>query len=109
MHKISKYVLLFSISLILLLSVSSVYAIEDDSVSSIGELDDSSTLEEGLVNSDSSVSSSLEFGGIDSLASSVDENLIEDERILSYGSSSLNSDNVLKQSGENIYSENYYY
>ena len=107
MHKISKYVLLFSISLIILLSVSSVYAIGEDSVSSIGELDDNSTLEEGLVNSDSSVSSSIESRGIDSLASRVDENLIEDEGILSYGSSSLNSDNVLKQSGENRYSENF--
>ena len=81
MHKISKYVLLFSISLIILLSVSSVYAIGEDSVSSIGELDDNSTLEEGLVNSDSSVSSSIESRGIDSLASRVDENLIEDEGI----------------------------
>lgn len=91
MHKVRKYVLLFSISLILLLFVSSVSAFEDVSISD-ADIGDGSSI-------------GVELADSDSLAFGMDEGLVEDDSVLCSGSSSLNTDEVLIGSGDNEYSD----
>lgn len=101
MHKISKYVMLLSISLIILLSISSVSAIADGSISSVEELGDSTTLEIDLEDINSFVSSSNDDSrGIYSLTSNPDQNIMEDNNVLCSSSSSLNSNKALKASND---------
>ena len=93
MHKINKCVLLFSIALILLLSLSSVSA-EDGSNACLSDIDESPV-------------SVLEMS--DGVASSDDcLDAILDDEVLCSGSSSLKDDNVLRDSdGESL--DNVYY
>lgn len=100
MQKINKFTLLFSIGLILLLSLSSVSAEDDSNACLLDNLDDGSV--SGL--SDGIVSSSVDAEGLDS---SLDGDLIEDEALCS-GSSSLSLDNVLKDSGTESLNNTYY-
>ncbi|WP_458454364.1 hypothetical protein [Methanobrevibacter sp.] len=100
MQKINKFTLLFSIGLIILLSLSSVSAEDDSNACLLDNLDDGSV--SGL--SDGIVSSSVDAEGLDS---SLDGDLIEDEALCS-GSSSLSLDNVLKDSGTESLNNTYY-
>ena len=99
MRKLSKCVLLFSMSLILLLSISSVSAMEDSSDFKADALEDAPVL--GMDECDNIVSSSDEDGCI-GIASSEDEGLVEDNVLCS------SSYNALKDSNNGVSSNTYY-
>ena len=114
MHKINKFVLLFSISLILLLSLSSVSAVDvcptslecDYLINAADNAGDDSILES--CDGDSDLSSSFDGGsGFDSFASSEERELVE-ENIVCSGSSSLKSSNILSDSNNGVKNNNYY-
>lgn len=99
MRKLSKCVLLFSMSLILLLSISSVSAMEDSSDFKADALEDAPVL--GMDECDNIVSSSDEDGCI-GIASSEDKGLVEDNVLCS------SSYNALKDSNNGVSSNTYY-
>ena len=95
MHKFSKYVLLFSMALILLLCISSVSAADDNPLSAV---EDNSIAVEGVDDSVSIMENDENSRGFDSFAPSLDEDIVEDDNsIVAYSDSS--SDKVLKDSG----------
>ena len=114
MHKINKYLLLFSIGLILLLSLSSVSAVDvcptslecDYTISAVDNAGDDSILES--CDGDSDLSSSFDGdSGFDSFASS-EEGVPVEENIVCSGSSSLKSSNILSDSNNGVKNNNYY-
>jgi len=114
MHKINKYLLLFSIGLILLLSLSSVSAVDvcptslecDYLINAADNAGDDSILES--CDGDSDLPSSFDGGsGFDSFASSEERELVE-ENIVCSGSSSLKSSNILSDSNNGVQNKNYY-
>lgn len=105
MRKLNKYILLFSISLMLLLSLSSVSAEDDSSVSLLNEGSEGSNLE---LCDDGVISSSVDGAGdFDSFDSGVGEDLIGSD-VLCSGSSSLKNDNVLGNSHKESLKGTYY-
>ena len=86
MHKFSKYVLLFSMALILLLCISSVSAADDNPLSAV---EDNSIAVEGVEDSVSIMENDENSRGFDSFAPSLDEDIVEDDNsIVAYSDSS---------------------
>ena len=106
MHGIKKHIILFSIGLVLLLCMSSVYA-DEDYPDNLGETPGDSLYSGSGTHILKTGERSACMSNADLLYEGVDDETIENE-VLSSGSSSLKNENVLKDSNSESRNNTYY-